>query len=236
MAGSARQLFVSSARNAILARLRHAYGRDAEAEVDASERVEARLRAGAPNLIPERGQLEPAARVQLFTEMMTAVMGETQEVATLADVPAVVAAYLRQHNLPQRIALAPEPFLDRCGWERQPLLRIRRGTAEPGDVTGVTLALAGIAETGTVVLASAPERPALLAFLPETSIIILPKERIEGAPEQAWAWVEGLPEGLPRSINMITGPSRTADIASKLELGAHGPKRLLVLLVDQIGE
>ena len=42
-----------------------------------------------------------------------------------------------------------------------------------------------------------------------------------------------MPGGVPRSVNFVTGPSRTADIAQKLELGAHGPKRLLILIVER---
>jgi len=36
---------------------------------------------------------------------------------------------------------------------------------------------------------------------------------------------------VPRALNLITGPSRTADIEQTIELGAHGPKRMHVLLV-----
>jgi L-lactate dehydrogenase complex protein LldG len=82
------------------------------------------------------------------------------------------------------------------------------------------------------VLASSPERPTLLTQLPETSIVLVPRDRIEGAYEQAWDRIRVLPGGVPRSVNFITGPSRTADVAQKLELGAHGPKRLLILVVD----
>lgn len=104
----------------------------------------------------------------------------------------------------------------------------------PADAVGVTLAVAGVAETGTAVLASAPERPTLLAFLPETSIIVLPADWIDGAYEQAWDRIRALPGGVPRSVNLVTGPSRTADIAQQLELGAHGPKRLLILIVERL--
>jgi len=41
---------------------------------------------------------------------------------------------------------------------------------------------------------------------------------------------------LPRSINLITGPSRSGDIEQTLQLGAHGPKRLLVVIVDEASE
>lgn len=225
---------MSGAREAILARVRHALTRSAEEQEAAEAAVAARLGSPTPNLIPARGQVEPEASVALFAEMATAVMADVQRLATLADVPAAVNAYLREHNLPQRIVMAPEPLLDRAGWDSQPLLRIRRDTAVESDPVGVTLATAGVAETGTLVLASAPERPTLLAFLPETSIVVLPAAWIDGAYEQAWARVRALPSGVPRSVNFVTGPSRTADIAQKLELGAHGPRRLLILIVERL--
>lgn len=223
-----------SAREAVLARVRHALTRTAEQEQAARSLVAARLATHPANLIPARGQLDRDARVQLFADMAAAVMADVQRVERLQDVPSVVAGYLRQHNLPQRMVLAPEPFLDGAHWESQPLLRIRRGTAVDTDIVGVTLAVAGIAETGTLMLASSAERPTLVAFLPETSIVILPADWIEGAYEQAWESVRAMPGGVPRSVNFITGPSRTADIAQKLELGAHGPRRLLIVIVERL--
>ena len=225
---------MSTARDAILARVRHALPRDPEQQAAAEATVKARLEAHAANLIPTRGQLERDAKVQLFAEMAAAVMADVRRVERLEDVPAAVGAYLREHNLAQKIVVAPEPFLDRARWESQPLLRLRRGTAVDDDAIGVTLAVAGVAETGTLMLASSAERPTLLAFLPETSIVVLPADWIEGAYEQAWESVRAMPGGVPRSVNFVTGPSRTADIAQKLELGAHGPKRLLVLIVETI--
>ena len=113
-------------------------------------------------------------------------MSDVQRIATLEDAPSAVTAYLRRHNLPQRLVLAPEPLLDRCRWDSQPLLRVRRGTAIDADAVGVTLAVAGVAETGTLVLASAPERPTLLAYLPETSVVILAADWVEASYEEAW--------------------------------------------------
>ena len=223
-----------SARDAVLARVRLALPRTAEEEAAAETAVAARLEAHPRNLIPARGQLDREGRVQLFAELAMAVMTDVRRLATLADVPAAVTGYLREHNLPQKIVVAPEPLLDRASWDSQPLLRVRRGTAVDADAVGVTMAVAGVAETGTLVLASAPERPTLLAYLPETSIVVLAADWIEAAYEEAWESVRAMPGGVPRSVNFVTGPSRTADIAQKLELGAHGPRRLLVLIVEQL--
>jgi L-lactate dehydrogenase complex protein LldG len=223
-----------NARDAVLARVRHALPRTPEAQMAAEGAVEARLGARAANLIPARGQLDRDARVQLFAELAASVMADVQRLERLEDVPAAVSRYLRERNLPQKVVMAPEPLLDAANWDSQPLLRLRRGTAVDADVNGVTLAVAGVAETGTLVLASSPERPTLLAYLPETSIVVLPADWVEGAYEQAWDRVRALPGGVPRSVNLITGPSRTADIAQQLELGAHGPKRLLSLIVERL--
>ena len=57
---------------------------------------------------------------------------------------------------------------------------------------------------------------------------------IEASYEDAWESVRAMPGGVPRSVNFVTGPSRTADIAQKLELGAHGPRRLLILIVARL--
>lgn len=223
-----------SAREAVLARVRHALPRSPEEQEAAEAAVAARLARPSPNLIPARGQLDREGRVHLFAEMAAAAMADVRRLERLDEVPAAVSAYLREHNLPQKIVLAPEPFLDAARWESQPLLRVRRGTAAEDDAVGVTLAVAAVAETGTLMLASGPERPTLLAFLPETSVVVLPADWVEGAYEQAWESVRAMPGGVPRSVNFVTGPSRTADIAQKLELGAHGPKRLLILIVERV--
>ena len=112
-------------------------------EQAAEAAVAARLEAKAPNLVPARGQLDRDGRVQLFAELAAAVMADVRRLGTLEDVPAAVSGYLRQHNLPQKIALAPEPLLDQANWDSQPLLRVRRGTAVDADATGVTLASRG---------------------------------------------------------------------------------------------
>ena len=95
------------------------------------------------------------------------------------------------------------------------------------------MAFAGIAETGTLMLLSAPATPTTLAFLPETSLVVLPTERILRAYEDGLALLRQEHAALPRSINFITGPSRSGDIEQTLQLGAHGPRRLCVLLVDE---
>src|SRR5690606_29717660 len=96
----------------------------------------------------------------------------------------------------------------------------------------LTGSLAGIAETGTLMLASGEQGPTTLNFLPETHLVVLRESDLVGPIEEAWKRLrERADEGLPRTVNFITGPSRTGDIEQKIQLGAHGPRRLHVLLL-----
>ena len=224
---------VTEARDAILAGLRRAIGRTEPEQTRAQTAVRERLASPAPNLLPERGQLDAEGRIGLFTDMARAVNTDVQRLARLDELPAAVTTYLRQHNLPQRLVAAPDAILDQARWESAPLLRVRRGAAAPEDTVALTLAPAAVAETGTLMLVSSPERPALLAFLPETSIVVVFAADVDGAYEQSWARLREALGAPPRAVNFVTGPSRTGDIAQKIELGAHGPRRLLVLIVDE---
>ena len=97
-------------------------------------------------------------------------------------------------------------------------------------------AFAAIAETGTLMLPSDPARPTTLNLLPDTEIAILRTSRVVGAYEEAWDLLRAeASEGerfMPRNVMLVTGPSRSADIEQALELGAHGPRRLHVVLIE----
>jgi L-lactate dehydrogenase complex protein LldG len=224
---------MSAAREAIFARLKEQIGRTATEQAAAERAVAERIAARRPNIIPERGQLDRQGRIELFEQMASAVQTTVRRVEELNEVPAAVSRYLREHNLPQKLVMAPHPVLDRAQWSSQPLLRVRRGGAEPSDEVGLTIAAAGIAETGTLMLCSDATAPTLLAYLPDTCCVVLLADDIEGAYEQAWARLRANLGAPPRSVNFVTGPSRTGDIAQKIELGAHGPRRLFVAIVDR---
>ena len=225
---------MSDARSAVLGRIREALDRTPEVEARARQRVAAWATERHPELVPARGQLAPEDRIGLFIEQARAVQTDIERVSEPSAIPGVVSQYLRRNNLPQKLVMAPEPALDMADWSSQPLLRIRRGTADDADQVGLTLATAGVAETGTLLLASSPDRPTLLAYLPETCVLILGTDRIVASYEQAMELHLEETGALPRSLNFVTGPSRTGDIAQQLELGAHGPRRLLVVLVDPL--
>ncbi|MCB2054170.1 MAG: lactate utilization protein [Geminicoccaceae bacterium] len=224
---------MSTSRDVVLGRIRNGLQRTDMEETLAVRRVGHTLASAEPNLVPARGSGDLEERIATFTGMARAVLTDVRRIAAWHELPALVGQYLREHNLPQKLVMAPDEALDRAGWDSQPLLRIRRDTAADADTTGVTLAEAGVAETGTLCLASSDRRPTLLAFFPETSIVVLPAADVVASYEEALERYSARHDAPPRSINFVTGPSRTGDIGQKLELGAHGPRRLLVVLIDE---
>jgi L-lactate dehydrogenase complex protein LldG len=214
------------ARAAILGRLRRSLGRS---EVDGRLASETR----PAGIIPARADLDLAGRIELFVRQAEAVQTSVRRLERDTQIPTAVVDYLRASNLPMRLVVAPDPALARPDWPA--MLEIRRDRAVDTDQIGLTTAFAGIAETGTLMLLSAPETPTTVAFLPETSIVVLRADRVLRAYEDGLRLLCEEKGALPRSINLITGPSRSGDIEQTIQLGAHGPKRLLVLLVDEAG-
>ena len=83
-------------------------------------------------------------------------------------------------------------------------------------------------------LISGAQTPTTLNFLPETHIVVVHRDQVVATYEDGWDRLRAgkTAEVLPRAINFVTGPSRTADIEQHIELGAHGPRRLHIVLVE----
>jgi L-lactate dehydrogenase complex protein LldG len=225
-----------TARDDILGNVRRSLGRGALSEAAASE-LSARVAEHRRNLIPARAtSLDSPARVDLFVKMAEEVQTTVARVVSDQNVPSEVARYLAAENLAAELRIAPDPMLDALPWADRPLLQIRRGRAEPGDAVSLTPCLAAVAETGTLMLTSGETTPTTLNFLPDTHIVVLRAGQVVASYEDGWDLLRGRAgDGsgtLPRTVNFITGPSRTGDIEQKIELGAHGPRRLHVILID----
>ena len=192
-----------------------------------------RLKQHPRGVIPARGQLPPQEGVKLFAAMVEAAAGTAATLPSADDVPAAVAALLRRHNLPMQVRRGDDPRLAAMPWDAHRTLEVSTGASDGHQLASVSHAFGGVAETGTLIMASGPDNPTTLNFLPDTHIVVVDAKDIAGDYETVWARVRekfGI-DALPRAINMITGPSRSADIAQILILGAHGPRRLHVLIV-----
>ena len=184
------------------------------------------------HLIPARSRLPATEQVNLFVRNVEKEFGTVVRVADVDGVPGAVADYLAALNLPGSVIMAPHPELQAIPWSARPLLVVREGRAEGTDTVSVQHGFAGIAETGTLMFPSGPERPVTLNLLADTAVVVLRASAVVGAYEEAWDRVRAEVGGMPRNVMLVTGPSRSADIEQALELGAHGPRRLHVVLVD----
>jgi len=214
---------MTNARDAILGRIRSATGGDPARRAV----VEARLAAHARGPVPERAKVAGSEALVAFVARLKAASITVAEAAHIADVPRLAAEYLRANNLPARLRMGTEPELANLEWP----VEIAHGTAEGTDEVSIAKAFAGVAETGTLVLTSGPDNPTTLNFLPETEIVVIRAGDVVGGYEDAWDKVRAdFPGGLPRTVNWVSGPSRTADIEQTIVMGAHGPRRLHVIV------
>jgi L-lactate dehydrogenase complex protein LldG len=126
-----------------------------------------------------------------------------------------------------------DPRLAALPWAAQRTLEVTTGASGGHQLASVSQAFGGIAETGRLFLASGPDNPATLNFLPDTHIVVVAGD-IAGDYETVWERVrETFGIAALRRAGMITGPSRSTDIGQILILGAHGSRRLHVLVVGE---
>ena len=102
-------------------------------------------------------------------------------------------------------------------------------TYRPLDL-GVTGALAGLADSGSLVLSHGPGRPRMASLVPEIHVALLDINDLDLTLSH-WAHRHPAEAGETANLVMVTGPSRTGDIEQQLNLGVHGPRHLHVVLV-----
>jgi len=221
----------SVARAAILNRIRSAQRRPATATAEELAAVEDYL---ARHPQGPRPAIEGDLRLR-FRAMSERMSSTVDEVPHLADAPAAVVRYLAAQRLPLQAVIWPA--LSSLDWasagvavETRPP---RRDESQGADAVGITGCFCALAETGTLVLSSGPQTHASTHLLPETHIALVPASRIVKGMEDAFALLRaerGGGEMMPRALNMVSGPSRTADIELTLVLGAHGPYRVHIIV------
>ena len=203
-------------------------------EAPRRKEVADRLREHPTGVVPARGHLAPDHRVALFADMVTAAAGSVTRVSAAANVPKAIAEFLRRHNLPLSLRRGDDARLAALPWERERTLEVTVGPSDGRQLASVSHAFGAVAETGTLVLASGSDNPTTLNFLPDNHIVVVDAQDIASDFESVFAKLRARygERQLPRVVNMITGPSRSADIEQTLILGAHGPRRLHVIISD----
>lgn len=222
---------MSEARDDILANIRRSLGVSAD---DASRRqiVATRITAAAKGLLPTRGEGDIEKRIATFRAQAESVAATVARVAATADVPGEIARFLRTNNLPATVRMGNDERLAALPWAAT-AIDITKGPSDGNDLSSISHAEAGVAETGTLALVSGAHNPTNLNFLPDNHIVVLQAGTVVPTYEAVWEMVRArYGKGImPRTVNFITGPSRSADIEQKMLLGAHGPRRLHIVIV-----
>ncbi len=214
---------MSDSRAAILARIAKALAHEAAADApEIVQRIEAHARGPLPQW--------PHSTRERFIEKLEQVVGTWAEVASPAHIAQAVGDYLAAQNLAKALAVAPHPLLDGIIWPEGFQAERRRAVGD--DHVSLAVAFCAIAETGSLMLLAGPDSPTTLNFLPDDFLCVLPTNRIVPRMEDAWALLREERGAMPRATNIVTGPSRTADVEQTIQLGAHGPRRLHVLLLQ----
>ncbi len=220
-----------NARDAILSRIRTSQkvGSDDRSRNSA---VAGRMAHPPLGIIPQRGQLPKAERIALFQAMAEKYNATVTHIAAITDLPAEISAYLAARNLPARLCMGADSTLASAQFDNS-ILEIRHGATAGDDLVGVSHALGGVAESGSLVIATGADNPTTLNFLPEYHIVAVMADHIDGDMETAFARHRAFQgKGLmPRTLHFITGPSRSADIEQTILLGAHGPRALHIVIV-----
>jgi L-lactate dehydrogenase complex protein LldG len=220
-----------AARDAILGRVRSALrksGPDAANRVEAEACLAARAQGPRPAMPPDL--------VARFLQRAIDMASTVERIASRSAIPAAVARYLDALDLPPGLA-AQKSHSGVCWPEFADLdwsgagLRIEARPTAGNDRLGITGAFCAIAETGTLVFTTGADTPTASALLPDTHIAVVRADRVVSGMEDAFALVRTEHRGMPRAINMISGPSRTGDIEQTIVLGAHGPFRVHLLLL-----
>jgi len=212
-----------AARERILGNIRKSTGGGISERTAVAQRIATHPRG----VIPARASITGKDALTAFIARLKAASITVAEAVQLGEVPRLAADYLRANNLPARLRMGADADLAGLDWQSEVL----RGKAEGSDEVSIAKAFAGVAETGTLVLTSGPANPTTLNFLPETEIIVIRIADVVGGYEDAWDRLRAVyGNDLPRTINWVSGPSRTADIEQTIVMGAHGPRRLHVIV------
>ncbi|MGH8008220.1 MAG: LutC/YkgG family protein [Candidatus Binatia bacterium] len=168
--------------------------------------------------------------VARFKERALGLLSSVGEVNTMRDVPKAAARYLDEHQLPRQAVCWPG--LSRLPWNESGIV-VEPRAAHADDLVGITGVFCAIAETGTLMLVSGEATHAVTSLLPETHVAVVNCARILASMEDAWSLLRAESGNLPRAVNFVSGPSRTADIEQTITLGAHGPYRVHIILVKE---
>lgn len=215
---------MSAARERVVARIRTALGRG---DPGGAPTAELRERIARHQRHIEPAFDEPAR--QRFRQKLETAEASFTALDTLAAVVPEIERYLDAAGVARQLVTSGDKLFSTLVWPAS--VNVQQWSAGTDDRVALTSAYCGIAETGTLMLISGEQNPIRLNFLPDYHIVVLRADQLLPRMEDAWDKLRASFTQLPRTVNFISGPSKTADIEQTVEYGAHGPRCLHVILV-----
>ena len=215
---------MSDTREQVLSHIRSALGRG---ELDETQLADLRDRIARHPRHIEPAFSEPPQ--QRFQQKLEAAEASFVALDTLPEVAAEVERYLDACAAPKHLVTSGDELLAALKWPES--IDLRPWLAKGDEKVSLSAAHCGIAETGTLLLVSGEHNPTSLNFLPDYHIVVLRADQLLLRMEDAWDSLRTSFAQMPRSVNFISGPSKTADVEQTVEYGAHGPRYLHVILV-----
>lgn len=172
-----------------------------------------------------------------FVMALNAVQGEAIHVATLDSALDHLGDLLHRLGA-QRVVANDEPPLNTLDLPaRLPAVEWHVAGRSEGDWravcasadVGLSGADVALTETGSLVVSSGPGKSRLVTLLPPVHIALVPVSRL--VPD-LFSWTATRPDPVPANQTIISGPSKSGDIAQILVLGMHGPRRFIVILFE----
>jgi len=199
-------------------------------KMTARTKILAKLRTANTTERVEAGAYHPQMQSDLRMEFVAkaeAADGLVHEIASAEDLPVNLQTLFSLNGETTSLHIAPGSFLRELPWERAPNLTLHDATPA-SEAVALSAADYAIAETGTLAFLSGAAQPSSWHFLPGIECVLVRRALIVPALEDLFAKLAG--EALPATLNLVTGPSRTADIEQSIERGAHGPRALHIFL------
>ena len=165
--------------------------------------------------------------LESFIAKARASAAKVHRIASDAEAPKYVLEVLRAAGLAAELHIPAASALNALPWQTAPELMIS-AALPAGDQSALSAADYGIAETGTLVFCSGARSTSSWHFRPGCELVLIGKERIQPRFEDVIACIEAAE--MPATVNLVTGPSRTADIEQTIEMGAHGPREVHILI------
>ncbi|RRJ83203.1 LutC/YkgG family protein [Aestuariirhabdus litorea] len=195
-------------------------------------------------VVTQRYQYDPQERVRRLTEMMQAVHTEVHSTDEHSW-PQRLLELMQEKGLTNLLLGLATPHGQQLSsaWQgndstpqledaQRPIEALKEALFHRTDAA-LTGSRGGIAATGSIIVWPTPEEPRLISLVPPVHFVLLRASTIHNSFAEVMEQ-EQWKTALPTNALLISGPSKTADIQQTLAYGAHGPKELVVLLINDL--